>query len=486
MVSGSVAGHAFLSYVRDDAPRVDRLERFLKDAGVPVWRDVRELWVGDNWKLRIREAIDQGALAFIACFSERSAARETSYQYEELLLAAEQYRQRPPDKPWLLPVRFADCKVPHLDLGAGRTLDVLHRVDLFGDDAAWATGLAHLLQSLQRVIPDLAPRVKVEPPTETAQPYPTAGRPASASTRAAPPASVLRQPLSVLQPSNLHTPSGQTTDIVMRCTVVFPRCHQIPGRSDDVVSLITGTRRENAIAALLDRSELSAWFARQADAYHLAGIPSWSPYGPHNAGDNSFLVLQPPDDRGNPGPLAGMCQVNTGWVVPQEGEPDELQPGLQLVTDLTVRVLEYDAARRPSQIRHATTPPPAPAAVTLTFVFESLVALLDTAQIARAAWSELLGGEPPDTGNLVCWFTTHGGPRLDQLIDLTDLKLIPGSGGGAYRMVRDDLPLEGDPQAVASSPARRVLVHRMLSGVLEHAGFRDFDRHLDPLAGPVV
>src|SRR5665647_261897 len=126
------AGHAFISYVHEDATRVDRVERVLKAAGIPVWRDTAELWPGEDWRLKIRNAITNDSLVFIACFSEASEARDVSYQNEELVLAFEQFRLRSPHRAWLIPVRFSDCRVPDYDLGAGRTLNSLHRVDLFG------------------------------------------------------------------------------------------------------------------------------------------------------------------------------------------------------------------------------------------------------------------------------------------------------------------------------------------------------------------
>jgi hypothetical protein len=67
------------------------------------------------------------------CFSQNSAAREKSYQNEELALAVEQICQRPPDLPWLIPVRIDDCDIPNWDIGAGRTLAAIQRADVFGD-----------------------------------------------------------------------------------------------------------------------------------------------------------------------------------------------------------------------------------------------------------------------------------------------------------------------------------------------------------------
>jgi hypothetical protein len=126
-------GHAFISYVREDSDDAARLQRTLESAGVRVWLDTAELWPGEDWRAKIREAITADALVFIACFSRRSLARDVSYQNEELVLAIEQLRLRRPDQPWFIPVRFDDCAIPDLDIGGGRTLGNIQRADLYGD-----------------------------------------------------------------------------------------------------------------------------------------------------------------------------------------------------------------------------------------------------------------------------------------------------------------------------------------------------------------
>jgi hypothetical protein len=127
------SGHAFISYVREDSERVDRLVGALSDAGLPVWRDTENLWPGQDWRAEIRKAIREDALVFIACFSNASQARDKSYQREELVLACEQARLRGPGRIWIIPVRFDECDVPDYELGAGRYLSDLNRVDLLGD-----------------------------------------------------------------------------------------------------------------------------------------------------------------------------------------------------------------------------------------------------------------------------------------------------------------------------------------------------------------
>jgi tetratricopeptide (TPR) repeat protein len=142
--------HAFISYVREDSQRVDWLQSKLETAGVPVWRDTADLWPGQDWRHIIRRAIQDEALAFLACFSSRSLARPRSYQNEELLLAIEQFRMHQPEDPWLIPIRFSECAIPDLDIGTGRTLSWLHRVDLFGYGAD--DGADRLITTILRIL----------------------------------------------------------------------------------------------------------------------------------------------------------------------------------------------------------------------------------------------------------------------------------------------------------------------------------------------
>jgi hypothetical protein len=154
-------GRVFISYVREDSDPVDGLQETLQSAGIPVWRDTAELWPGEDWRFKIRRAITDNALVFIACFSKASLARSKSYQNEELTLAIDQLRLRPPDDPWLIPVRFDECEIPDRDIGGGRTLASIQRVDLFGDkfDAGTARLIGAVMQILRRyheALPDKA------------------------------------------------------------------------------------------------------------------------------------------------------------------------------------------------------------------------------------------------------------------------------------------------------------------------------------------
>jgi hypothetical protein len=143
-------GHAFISYVREDAHRVDRLQTILEAAGVPVWRDTADLWPGEDWRTRIRHAITKNALAFVVCFSEHSEAGRMSYQKEELRLAVDQMRLRRPDQSWLIPVRFDDIDLPDIEIGGGRTLNDIQSADLL--DETWDQGAARLVAGVLRAL----------------------------------------------------------------------------------------------------------------------------------------------------------------------------------------------------------------------------------------------------------------------------------------------------------------------------------------------
>jgi hypothetical protein len=149
MVAGDPK-HVFISYVNEDTPAVEALCRVLDRAGVPYWRDRRALAPGDAWKVKIRDAIHSESLVFLACFSTTSVAKQKSYMNEELTLATEEFRMRPPGATWLIPARLDDVEVPDWDLGGGRTLGDLNYASLFGDD--YAAEVAALVMRVSSVL----------------------------------------------------------------------------------------------------------------------------------------------------------------------------------------------------------------------------------------------------------------------------------------------------------------------------------------------
>jgi len=144
--------HVFVSYVREDNDAVDGLCAVLKAAKIPYWRDRNDLGPGDAWRAKIREAIRSGSLVFLACFSENSRAKGKSYMNEELTLAVEEFRQMPPGRTWIIPIRLDGGELPYWDLGAGRSLDDYNYVDLFG--AGHAAAAASLVTTIHGLMGD--------------------------------------------------------------------------------------------------------------------------------------------------------------------------------------------------------------------------------------------------------------------------------------------------------------------------------------------
>ncbi|MGH8953678.1 MAG: toll/interleukin-1 receptor domain-containing protein [Microbacterium sp.] len=143
--------HVFISYITEDSDQIDELQAALEAADFIVWRDKDKLWPGDDWEAKIRDAIRGGSFVFLACFSSNLAKRKKSYQFEELTVAAEEYRQRPPGASWLMTARLDECEIPEFNLGAGRTLGrSIHRADLFGSQKS--AQITRLVVAIQRAM----------------------------------------------------------------------------------------------------------------------------------------------------------------------------------------------------------------------------------------------------------------------------------------------------------------------------------------------
>jgi hypothetical protein len=152
VVSSPDNKHAFVSHVHEDEKKVDNLCAVLEAAGIPFWRDRNDLGPGDAWKAKIREAIRDGSLVFLACFSNSSIAKDISYMNEELTLAIEEFRKMPPGRVWLIPVRLDAVDVPEWEIGAGQTVRDLNYVDLFG--RGQAVEAAKLVTTIHRLMGD--------------------------------------------------------------------------------------------------------------------------------------------------------------------------------------------------------------------------------------------------------------------------------------------------------------------------------------------
>lgn len=137
----------FVSHVTEDAAVVGRLKRVLGQHGIQVF-ETPDIDGGTLWKGPLHKAIVEGA-GFVACFSHNSKQRRASYMWEELTVAIDEYRQRPPDIPWLIPVTLDDVDVPGVAISNSRTLRDLQCIRLHPDFGA---GMGRLVAAITAAI----------------------------------------------------------------------------------------------------------------------------------------------------------------------------------------------------------------------------------------------------------------------------------------------------------------------------------------------
>ena len=137
--------HVFISYVKENKKKVNKLYQDLTSQGIQVWLDRNDIDPGVRWKQAIRRAIQQGAF-FIACFSTEYNIRSATYMNEELTVAIEELRRRSSDKAWFIPLKLNECEIPDRDIGGGETLQDLHYTALYEN---WDTGIQRILRVIQ-------------------------------------------------------------------------------------------------------------------------------------------------------------------------------------------------------------------------------------------------------------------------------------------------------------------------------------------------
>jgi formylglycine-generating enzyme required for sulfatase activity len=143
-MAGEPKPHVFLSHVREDAERVDRMAADLEARGIEAWIDRHKIKPGQRWERAIEDAIRSGAF-FIACFSQAYAARPRTYMNEELHIALEEIRLRPAERSWFIPIRLDACEIPDLPIDSKLTVRSFHWLDMFSD---WEMGVQRLAEAL--------------------------------------------------------------------------------------------------------------------------------------------------------------------------------------------------------------------------------------------------------------------------------------------------------------------------------------------------
>ncbi|MBM3854474.1 MAG: TIR domain-containing protein, partial [Verrucomicrobia bacterium] len=118
-------GAVFVSYAREDLAAALAIADALRNRGIEVWFDQKELAGGDVWDAKIRRQIKECAL-FLAVISRNTNARLEGYFRREWKLAIDRTQDMADEKAFLLPV-VIDQQEP----GAARVPDKFFEVQWF-------------------------------------------------------------------------------------------------------------------------------------------------------------------------------------------------------------------------------------------------------------------------------------------------------------------------------------------------------------------
>ncbi len=322
-------------------------------------------------------------------------------------------------------------------------------------------------------------------------------------------------------------PTGSDqVDLIVKCVVQLPAVGGSFVPASELATRLRGADREEVLASLLEASELTTWLAGQTGHWHLGPLPSWAPVG-YNAGETSELTLAPSLMDGRSAPIELNCKVLTGWVQPTLGLP-VLQAALRFSIEVSFSLRNLDRQRQQPAIRRwyvghdhtsigngdtghthsvlpdgtidceecgvashlavvdidhplpapplgwAPPPPPPvlPAALSLDETSALLVAIMVAADLARDAYGPLLSEPAPNSGYLGLWLHTMR-QGLDNVIDMSEFRKIPGGGAAGQESVFEPLPLsDSGPGSLASRSAREGLARELLEQTLERAGRR--------------
>jgi adenylate kinase family enzyme len=91
----SSSRQVFISYAREDFEIAERIYSELKNAGIKVWMDKKNIFPGQNWNNAIQDAISKSRY-FIALFYSNSV-RKIGYIHSEFKYALEVSKRYPPD-----------------------------------------------------------------------------------------------------------------------------------------------------------------------------------------------------------------------------------------------------------------------------------------------------------------------------------------------------------------------------------------------------
>lgn len=268
-------------------------------------------------------------------------------------------------------------------------------------------------------------------------------------------------------PSNANGP-----EVVLRTIVAVPEPLSLAiGRHPSApVTRLRAEAREELIAQALDNSTLTERIRAMGPSWHWVAANDWRALGGTGNPDLTKLELELewPQYRIRQ-PLGCSAVVLTGLTGDPDRRAEERPRGLVLAVDISLNIQELDSDRRPSNVAYRTTPPPAPAALSLGEL-AGLMQILLTAADLMPELSQGLLGQRFEHGHVGLWLMLNA-VALERVIRLDGVRRL----GGALSITRFDkqarwpLPASSDHEAPAGT-----FVEGFLNDLLEAADFRGF------------
>ncbi|MCW2549969.1 MAG: hypothetical protein JWN96_4429 [Mycobacterium sp.] len=187
---------------------------------------------------------------------------------------------------------------------------------------------------------------------------------------------------------------------------------------------ISGEDREAIVVDALDATQLNAALDSLQQTWHWTDSAGWEVLGGSGTSELTELRLRLdwPGQHLRQG-FNAHAAVMTGWSPDLPHVP--ASRAVLVAIDITLNVLELDAQRNRAHMAYRSTPPPAPAALSLTELNSYLTLLRDSAvATVDALYERLIGSSTPTTGHLGLWFHSDG-VELERVLDVRGLDRLP-------------------------------------------------------------
>lgn len=148
--------HVFISYYREDLPRIQKLAAIFERHRLKAWYDEspvdgRRLPKGPDYRGQINAAIDD-AYAFVVVFSKHADARSRHGVGPEINRAITHHLQLlPNDPPFIFPLVLDGVAVPRIPVNALSDMSELEATQCFGSKSQQTRELRRLITDLQQI-----------------------------------------------------------------------------------------------------------------------------------------------------------------------------------------------------------------------------------------------------------------------------------------------------------------------------------------------